>query len=176
MPGKIVVGVAARLAEEKGIEYIIEAVMGLDAKLVIAGPINPVGEEVYRKKVSGLVENHKDKVLFTGKIEPEEMGAVYKNIDILVMGSINRTEAFGMVQVEAMKMGVPVVTTDLPGVRVPVLETGMGEIVAIKSAEEIRSAIKKVIDNRNYYVKKVEIVNQMFDFDRTIDAYERLSK
>ena len=54
------------------------------------------------------------------------MGSFYTCIDVLVVPSINSTEAFGLVQVEAMMMGVPVVASDLPGVRVPVQKQGWG--------------------------------------------------
>ncbi len=57
------------------------------------------------------------------------------------MPSINSTESFGMVQVEAMICGTPVIASDLPGVRQPVKSSGMGKIVAVKDAKSLADAI-----------------------------------
>lgn len=146
--GEIWIGVAARLAEEKGIEYLLEALPHIPGKIIIAGPMEPVGEEKYKNKILKLVEEHKDKVVFLGTIDPENMGGFYKLIDVLVLPSLNLTEAFGMVQVEAMMCGVPVVATDLPGVRVPILKTGMGKIVPTKNSAALASAINQVLKNK----------------------------
>jgi glycosyltransferase involved in cell wall biosynthesis len=61
--------------------------------------------------------------------------------DVLVLSSINSTESFGMVQVEAMICGTPVVATDLPGVRQPVGSTGMGRVVPIRDAHALAEAV-----------------------------------
>ena len=47
------------------------------------------------------------------------MSSFYKSIDLLVLPSINQTEAFGMVQAEAIA-GTPVIAGNLPGVRIPI--------------------------------------------------------
>ncbi|MDX1372735.1 MAG: glycosyltransferase family 4 protein, partial [Nitrososphaeraceae archaeon] len=135
-----VIGIAARLAAEKGIEYLFEALPQImengkwkmengekkKIKIIVAGSKDPVGEENYKRKIMKLVDKYKDNVIFLGELSQEEMGSFYSLIDVLVLPSTNSTESFGMVQVEAMMMGVPVVASDLPGVRVPILKTGMG--------------------------------------------------
>ncbi len=156
--GEVWLGIAARLSSEKGFEYAVQALEGLDPKykLIVAGPMNPVGEEKYKNKILALVDRYKDRVRFLGAIPPEKMGGFYKLIDVLVLPSVNSTEAFGIVQVEAMLCGVPVIVTDLPGVRVPVQKTGMGEIVPTKDSEAIAQAAKKIMQNKKSYVKKVD--------------------
>jgi glycosyltransferase involved in cell wall biosynthesis len=78
------------------------------------------------------------------------------------------------VQVEAMLKGTPVVTTDLPGVRVAVRATGMGEIVPPRDSEALATAIIKVLENRERYVIPAEKVEQIFDPQKTYDFYEDL--
>src|SRR3989344_2059417 len=173
--GETWIGVAARLAQEKGIEYLIGALPLLkNCKIVVAGPVEPVGEEEYKNRIMKLVEKHKDRVRFLGTIDPEKMGGFYKLIDVLVLPSVNSTEAFGMVQVEAMMMGVPVVATDLPGVRIPIEKTGMGILAPIKNSQKLTSAIVEVLHHRNKYIKGLKSIEKEFSSDRTINFYKEL--
>lgn len=163
--GEIWIGVAARLAEEKGIEYLLEALPDIPGKVVIAGPMEPVGEEEYKNKIMKLVEKCKNRVMFLGTIDPEKMGGFYKLIDVLVLPSVNSTEAFGMVQVEAMMCGVPVVASDLPGVRVPIQKTGMGIVVPVKNSSAIAEATTKILKNKGNYIKNKNMITKEFAYE-----------
>ena len=206
-----IIGVAARLAAEKGIEYLFEAIPEIESriknyelrkkdkrknvlktpgkrsrdsfrmgrsketfKIVIAGSLSPVGEENYKKRIIKLVERYKEYVIFLGELKEEEMGSFYSLLDILVLPSVNSTEAFGMVQVEAMMMGVPVVATDLPGVRIPIEKTGMGILAPIKNSQKLTSAIVEVLHHRNKYIKGLKSIEKEFSSDRTINFYKEL--
>ncbi|MBI5620012.1 glycosyltransferase family 4 protein, partial [Candidatus Gottesmanbacteria bacterium] len=104
----IIIGVAARLAREKGIEYLLEAMPLLKKKfyppsggskfqIIVAGPLDPVGELAYKVKIMQLVEKYKDNVVFLGSLTQAEMSAFYSLLDVLVLPSVNSTEAFGLV-------------------------------------------------------------------------------
>jgi len=167
--GDVTIGIAARLAAEKGIEYALEALPILQAKMkhkrikiVIAGPLEPVGEAAYKAKIMTLVKRHTKHVLFLGSIRSEHMGSFYRCIDVLVLPSLNRTEAFGMVQVEAMLMGVPVVVSDLPGVRIPVQKTGMGEVVPLGDSKRLAGAMHKILTHRSRYTALRKPVAELF--------------
>ena len=185
-----IIGVAARLAAEKGIEYLLEAIPLLEEKIktpafaeasagrqnsklkiIIAGSMKPVGEEHYKQKILRLVEQNKEYVAFLGELSEEEMGSFYSLLDVLVLPSVNSTEAFGMVQVEAMMTGVPVVATDLPGVRVPVQKTGMGKIVPIKNSRKLAEAIIEVLSNTEKFTRNAEIAKKEFSIDRCLTFY-----
>lgn len=56
-------------------------------------------------------------IRFVGRVSDEDLPIYYNSVDLFVLPSINRGEAFGMVLLEAMSSGVPVVASDLPGVR-----------------------------------------------------------
>ena len=66
-------------------------------KIVIAGSLDPVGEREYKEKILTLVEKYIEYVVFLGELKEQEMGAFYSLLDILVLPSVNSTEAFGMV-------------------------------------------------------------------------------
>lgn len=192
--GEIRIGFAGRITTEKGIEYLLEAIPLIARKIpqrkklriLLAGP-TPAGEETYGKKIAHLLKARQSFITFYGTLKPlgssrrkdknnvmMTMADFYRAIDVLVLPSVNSTEAFGMVQVEAMLHGVPVVATDLPGVRVPIQETGMGEIVKAKDSEAIAEAIVSIIENYSLYLKPKKPVTEIFDSGRTISFYERL--
>ena len=103
---------------------------------------------------------------------PEEIGDLFEIADVLVLPSINATESFGLVQVEAMLRGVPAVASDLPGVRQPVRLTGMGEIAPIGDAEGLARAILQVLENPSRYRRSREEVRALFSADDTLAFYE----
>jgi glycosyltransferase involved in cell wall biosynthesis len=92
----------------------------------------------------------------------------------LILPSINSTEAFGMVQVEAMICGTPVVATDLPGVRVPVNMTGMGRIVRPKDSQSLAESIIDVLEHKESYSQSPESIVRKFSPDSVAAQYEAL--
>lgn len=177
----VVIGVAARLAAEKGIEYLFEALPLIQKKfekqqikIVIAGPLTPVGEEAYKTKIMTLVKKYKKNVVMLGEIAFEDMGSFYTCIDVLAVPSVNSTEAFGLVQVEAMMMGKPVVASDLPGVRVPIQKTGMGIIVPVRNAHALSKAIVRILNNSSIFIKKTGDIRRIFSEKRFFSSFEKL--
>ncbi len=175
---KYKIGVAARLAPEKGFEYVFSAIpllqkmIGDNFIILIAGPKNPIGEKTYYKKITPLIKMYKEHILFLGSLSSEEIGSFYSLIDVLILPSINRTETFGLVQVEAMLCGTPVIASNLPGVRVPILKTGMGKIVAKKDSKALAGAIYEVLTNKKIYLKSLVKIQSFFLMKKTIKAYE----
>lgn len=175
-----VLGFASRLATEKGIEYGIQALPQLlerfpDLQVVFAGPYkNVVGETEYRDRIEEMLRPFADRWIFAGTLKGRDLAAFYGAIDLLLMTSINSTESFGLVQVEAMLCGTPVVSTNLPGVRQPVTMTGMGEIVAIADSASLASGIEKVLASPAAYIRPADEIKEIFSLERTIADYESL--
>ena len=169
----ITLGVAARLAEEKGFEYLFEAMKRIESniQLLVAGPIDPVGEEYYKNKIFKLIKELNIKVKFLGNLDQNKLKEFYKKIDILVLPSINSTESFGMVQVEAMFQGTPVVASNLPGVRIPILKTKMGELAEPENSESLARVIIEVYRNINTYRKRRQIALTTFDVNKSYEIY-----
>lgn len=175
-----VIGVAARLSTEKGIEYLLMALPRIQKlmktkaiTLAIAGPMTPVGEYEYKRRIMTLSKKYKKNVVFLGEISPSDMGSYYTCIDVLSVPSINSTESFGIVQVEAMLVGVPVVASDLVGVRVPIQKTGMGIVVPPKNAQKLATAIAQVL-KRSYEKSYVDRVKRIFDEKKVIATWKRV--
>ncbi len=150
----IVLGLAGRVAREKGYEYLIEALPMIleafpNARVVHAGAWKSViGEEAYQARITEMASGFGDKWMSTGYLSDEDFLAFFAACDVLVFSSLNSTESFGIVQIEALSQGTPIVASDLPGVRQPVLRTGMGRIVPIRDSNALASAIIDVLSAR----------------------------
>jgi glycosyltransferase involved in cell wall biosynthesis len=180
LEGQVVIGMAARLAAEKGVEYLLEALPHIlavypNARVLFAGPYrNVLGEEAYARRLAPLFERYRDHWTFVGVLEPEEMAAFYASCDVVVLPSWNATESFGLVQVEAMLCGTPVVASDLPGVRVPTQTTGMGLTFPPRDSRALAQAILRVLAERPTFCRPREWVAQHYNTERTAAAYEAL--
>jgi glycosyltransferase involved in cell wall biosynthesis len=147
-----VIGMVARLATEKGVEYLAKALPEViesekTARVIFVGEYqNVIGEEAYKKRVMSLIESLDDRWTFLGKLSENELAIFYRICDVIVLPSVNNTESFGMVQIEAMTCGTPVIATDLPGVRQPVITTGMGEIIPIRDPDALAKAIVNLLE------------------------------
>jgi glycosyltransferase involved in cell wall biosynthesis len=178
--GQKVIGFAARFAYEKGAGYLINAIPYIlrdvpDVRILFAGPYGKevIGETIWYD-MQPLIKQYEPYLTFLGTLNPNQMADFFAACDVFTVASINSTESFGLVQVEAFMCGTPVVATDLPGVRQPVTMTGMGEIVPIADAEGLAAGIVKVLKDPAKYVKPHEEILRLFDLARTVDEYERL--
>jgi glycosyltransferase involved in cell wall biosynthesis len=166
-PGQRIIGMAARLASEKGVEYLVQALPAVlskfpSARVLFAGQYQGVlGEEVYAKKLAPLINELGDHWKFLGTLSPKEWSVFFHEAEVSVLPSINSTESFGMVQVESMFCGTPVISTDLPGVRQPVLMTGMGLSVPPKNAQALSAALIEVLSSPNGFGgDRQEVINR----------------
>lgn len=179
-PGAPLIGMAGRLAAEKGVEIAARAVPRVleeypNARFLFSGPYQNVpGEEAYARRVLPLVEELGEHWMFLGRLADDEFGAFYAAVDMLLLPSLNSTESFGMVQVEAMLCGTPVVASDLPGVRVPVSETGMGEIARRGDAAALAEAILKVLADPTRIPNREGSLLQRSEPEHVAEAYEKL--
>ncbi|MBX3748379.1 MAG: glycosyltransferase [Verrucomicrobiae bacterium] len=134
-----------RLVEYKGQRYLIEALRGLDAVgwLVGSGPLRGELEEQAR----GL--GVRDRVRFWGEVDDEALPALLRACDVFVLPSITPNEAFGLVQVEAMACGKPVVSCRLEsGVPYVNRDGETGWVVAPADAEALASALETLCADR----------------------------
>ena len=215
---KVWIGFAGRIAQEKGLTFLIKALNQLKqslppapvileeaakracignsvksdtinnpktlanvnyhTELIFAGPKGKevVGESTYYQQIIGQLQHYRIPHRFLGTLHQGKLGAFYQAIDILVLPSNNQTEAFGMVQVEAMLLGTPVIAADLPGVRIPIQLSHMGIIVPSQNTQELSHAIIQLIKHRPVYThqKLITAINKTFNINKTFTAYDQL--
>jgi rhamnosyl/mannosyltransferase len=140
--GRAVVFTVGRHVYYKGLDVLLRAMAGIDALLIIGGT-GPLTADLKRQaEASGL----HDRVLFAGYIPDEELIAYYDACDVFTMPSTDRSEAFGLVQLEAMHFGKPVVSTRLgTGVEFVNVEDETGLLVPPGDAAALRSAIQLLL-------------------------------
>lgn len=147
------IGMAARLAAEKGVEVLLDAFASVrerfpNAQVLFAGQYEDVlGEKEYFEKLSPRIRALEAEGAwhFLGVLPQNQMSYFYRALNVLVVPSLNSTESFGLVQIEAMMHGVPVIASDLPGVRQPVRMTGMGEVTSIGDSDSLADALTRVL-------------------------------
>ncbi|MEK7597237.1 MAG: glycosyltransferase family 4 protein [Patescibacteria group bacterium] len=175
------IGYAGRISSEKGLKYLVQSMKQLNNEtiaLVFAGPYgkNVAGENNYYKKIINILREYKIKHIFLGNLTSKQLSAFYRSIDVLVLPSINQTEAFGMVQAEAMIVGTPVIASNLPGVRMPIKLTKMGIIVEPRNSDQISKAIEEILGNKNKFTNDelIKNANIIFDIKKVYKFYDQL--
>ena len=177
-----VIGMAARFATEKGVEVLLNAAPEIikrypHAVFWFAGPYeNIIGEEEYYERLKPRIallqkDNH---WRFLGLLSPRSMAAFYPNLDVLVIPSLNSTESFGLVQIEAMMCGVPAIASDLPGVRQPVLCHKMGRVIPIGDAGALTQAVTELIAEKKSYGNVPQALRDLYAPDTIAQKYEEL--
>lgn len=180
--GHKTIGMATRFAAEKGVEILIEALPAVQARyphtrVLFAGQYRAVwGEEAYATRLMPLIKKYQDEGCweFLGVLTMQQMAAFYANLDVLVVPSLNSTETFGFVQIEAMMHGVPTVASNLPGVRQPVTLSGMGKVIPVGDVSALAAAILDIFDHPKAYRGDTEKLVQMFHPDNNAASFERL--
>jgi glycosyltransferase involved in cell wall biosynthesis len=177
-----VIGMAARLASEKGVEVLIEALPRIlerypRAQVLYAGQYqNVLGEEAYAQRLAPALAELQSQGhwSFLGVLDPAAMAGFFPNLDVFVVPSLNSTEAFGLVQIEAMINGVPCVASDLPGVRQPIHTTGMGMVTPIGNSSALAEAILTILDQPQRFQGDPQAIRERYLPDSIAQEYEAL--
>ena len=177
-----VIGMAARFAAEKGVEVLLDALPTIlkkypNAQVLFAGQYqNVMGEQAYFERLIPRIREYEisGHWTFLGNLDPVEMAAFYPNLDVLTVPSLNSTEAFGLVQIEAMMNGVPCVPSALPGVRQPVKMHGTGRVARIGDSADLAECILDVLDHPDQFRGDIESIKKAYSPDSIAAAYENL--
>lgn len=177
-----VIGMAARFASEKGVEVLLDAMPAILAKyphaqVLFAGQyLDVMGELAYAARLMPRIREYEARGnwKFLGILNPQQMAAFYPNLDVLTVPSLNSTEAFGLVQIEAMLNGVPSVPSALPGVRQPVSMHGMGRVAEIGDSASLAGAILEVLNEADKFKGDPSEIARQYDPDSVAAEYEKL--
>ena len=170
-----------RLIYYKGFEYLIDAAKRLDSDtIILIGGIGALKEKL-QKKIED--NNLQEKVKLIGKIPSNQLAEYYNRADVFCLPSIERSEAFGIVLLEAMACGCPLISTSMgSGTSWVNTHQKTGLVVPAKNSEELAKAIKLINENKELKEKfsknAYERFQQNFKLEqmaqKTLDLYHNL--
>jgi glycosyltransferase involved in cell wall biosynthesis len=186
--GKFKILFVGRHIERKGICYLIEAAKYLPRdqfEIRIVG-VGDLTEEL--KKQAASMPPESAEIIFTGKLSPEELANEYKTANVFTLPAIvdskGDTEGLGVVLIEAMELGLPVVASNVGGIPDVVVDGVSGILVPEKSPEALASAFKKLSSDaglvRDLLAGAQKRIAECFTWDgiieRQVQAYEKCLK
>lgn len=166
-----------RLIYYKGYEYLVKAAKLLPDYCFVVGGKGPLKESLEK-----LVETLglKDNFFFVGRIEDEDLPSFYASMDLFCLPSIARSEAFGIVQIEAMAYAKPIVATNIIG-------SGTGWVNAnavsglnaeIENPTDLAEKIKTILEDKNltekYEKGALQRFNKEFTQAKMVDSVRRI--
>ncbi len=141
--------------------------LGADYQVLIVGD-GPVHDQLEEYITSAGIQDH---VKLLGYLEDNEMYSLLAACDVFVLSSVMKTEAFGIVQIEAMSLGKPVIATKIPesGVSWVNADGLSGLNVPIKDAEALAGAVRTVCSDQELHDKLSAGAARRFRDTFTID-------
>ncbi len=180
--GKKIVYSLGRFIYYKGYEYLIEAMKDVREDVVLLlggeGPLKGHYETLVEK--FGL----RDRVFFLGRVPQELLGTYYAACDVFCLPSVEKTEAFGLVVIEAMSLGKPVVTTRVEGSGIGWvnLHGVSGLTVPPRDPKALAEAINTLLGDEELYRRLSKGARERFEAEfssevmarRTLSLYQEL--
>ena len=140
-PMVLFVGALDRAHWFKGVPVLLEAVTRVPGAAVVVAGEGDLRRELQALGASRLGE----RCHFAGRVPAAALPGLYQAADVTVLPSTTRGEAFGMVLLESMACGTPVVASDLPGVRSVVEHEGDGLLVPPGRADALATALGRLL-------------------------------
>ncbi|MBU1131904.1 glycosyltransferase family 4 protein [Patescibacteria group bacterium] len=163
----------------KGVNFLIKAISLLpdeSIKALVVGRGNLKQEYEKLAKEMGL----ESRVRFADSVESADLPAHYNLFDYFVLPSINKSEAFGIVLLEAMACGKPLIASYLKGVRSVVDQGINGLMVEPKNSKDIADKISFLINNpenaRNFGERGVKTVEEKYRWSKIAAKLEEIYK
>jgi len=150
----------------KGYDQVMEAIAVLQTryphiKYLIAGSFDTRERAFVTKLLQKL--QIQDRVVIPGFIPDEELEAHFAMSDMYVMPSSK--EGFGIVFIEAVYYGLPVIAGDVDGSVDALLNGALGQLVNPQQVGEIETAITNIIENRSSFIPSREVLNAHFSYE-----------
>ncbi|SIR73342.1 rhamnosyl/mannosyltransferase [Haladaptatus litoreus] len=164
-----------RLIYYKGVEYLVDAMTQIDATLLIAGD-GELRESLQERAAACGVDN---KVHFLGYVPDKHLPHCYEAADLFVLPSVEPSEAFGIVQLEAMAYGTPIINTNLrTGVPWVSKDRETGRTTVPRDSDALANEINEVLDNKEllheYGENAYQRVQQRFNEETMLDQVNQL--
>ena len=155
-----------RLELLKGIQYLLDAFTQLKSKGIGLQLVGPIQAEI----LPVLKRFQDDRIEVLGPVSKDELTAIYQNSDLLVFPSIN--DAFGLVVLEAMACGIPVITTENSCGYDVVSDEIDGFVVPIRSSKHLRDRIEFFLDDREKTREMGKAARQKIQTSFTLAGYQ----
>lgn len=172
-----------RLAEKKGVEYLIRAMPTVLEKLP-KSKLVVIGDGPRKEKLANLVAelNLENDVAFLGKIKNEELPKYYATADVFVGPSIvtksGDTEGLGIVFLEAIASGTCIIGSNVGGIPDIVKHNTTGILVEEKNVKELESAIVAVLKDNDLQKKlkrnSMEYIKKTYSWDIVAEKFAKL--
>ncbi len=178
-----------RHIERKGIRYLIEAAKYLprdqfEIRIVGVGDLT----DELKKLASESATPNSAEIIFTGKLSPEALASEYKTANVFTLPAIvdskGDTEGLGVVLIEAMELGLPIVASNVGGIPDVVIDGETGILVPEKDPEALANAYKRLASNPELISQLLagsqKRINECFTWDgiieRQIAVYNKVLK
>ncbi len=165
----------------KGLNILLSALAQLNN---CTWHLNIIGDGDLRQEYQNNCRNLKieSNVRFKGRVSEEDLISYYQNSDFLVLPSINSHEAFGLVLIEALACGLPVIASCLPGVRKVFSHKQEGLQIQAKSVDDLKNKLEYFCNNRKVLeemsLKARKLVIEKYDSskiaDNLLDEFSKL--
>lgn len=168
---------SGRLVRFKGFQYAIQAMKHIENAVLLI-----MGDGTYRNTLEELINENQlqSKVFLLGEISDKNIKSeIFNSCDVFLLPSIQRTESFAIVQLEAMKHSKPVINTNLgTGVNYVSIDKETGLTVEPENVEQLANAINKLLQNDDLRIKYGQNarhrVEELFDVERVKKEYTNL--
>jgi len=172
--GDKVVLYVGRIHESKGLGFLVRAVEDIDCQVLIVGR-----DGGYRKELESLAERLgiQDRIIFTGGVSEKDLISSYFASDVFVLPS--QHEGFGIVVIEAMAAGLPVIVSDRGSLPYIVKDGVDGFVLKYGDVEELKKGMKKLLGDKDLgrkFGKEGGKSVKKYDWDRVVEKYERIYK
>ncbi len=157
-----------RLRHYKGVNVLIEAMQQLPQATALIVGVGPMAEEWQQQAAAAGLN---DRVHFLGEQPDPAVLALYHAADIFVLPSTNRAETFGIVQLEAMACGRPVICTELGTGTSYVNQDGVtGLVVPSNDASALAAAVRRLLEDPALRARMGAAGQQRAQTEFSIDA------
>lgn len=200
--GKFKILFVGRHIERKGIRYLIEAAKYLpresfEIRIVGVGDLtdelkklaaNVIARNVSDEAIQGGSAALPAEIIFTGKLSPEALASEYKTANVFTLPAIvdskGDTEGLGVVLIEAMELGLPIVASNVGGIPDVVIDGETGILVPEKDPEALANAYKRLAAEpelvKHLLVGSQKRIHECFTWDgiieRQIEVYNKVLK
>lgn len=179
---KFTIGIAKVLEDKYGIEYLIKAFLMFN-KTHSNSELQIIGDGKKRKKLEELASNNPN-IKFYGRISNHKLPQYINDWNVCVLPSVLDSESFGVSAVEASSCGVPVIASNVGGLKEVIIDGKTGFLVAKKNPEQIHSKLLHLYNNKELQVQMGKegraLVLEMYEWDKNVlemvSFYKKISK